>query len=465
MRGKQRGLIAGVRLGLAIAAAQWCATLLRLSGRGAATSLPGRVALALCPTLLQHLRARWPQPVLMVTGTNGKTTTAGLLAAYLQAQGHRVVHNTLGANLFYGVASTLALNSTWGGHLQGTVAVLEVDEATLRKVAAAFEPQWLVVTNLFRDQLDRYGELSTTAAFIEAALPHVQLGVVLNTEDPRVAALGLDATTGKPLQPHLQRVLLQWQTSPASHPLAALDGGVPFAEEAPDGPLPAPASLGPCYVAQLEETTPVPHLCLHAPSQAPSHTQQEPWRWPSPLLGLFNHKNAALAAVAALQVGVGPTAIAQGLQAYQGVFGRCQTLVLAGGKRVNVYLIKNPAGAAEVLALVRRMEPTSVRLCVALADLEADGRDVSWVWDAPFEWLQGLQASEQHPVWVSGRRAEDMALRLQYAGLPTAALRVNPCMQSTLEEALAGLEPHQTLVVLPTYTVLLGLNALWQRWQ
>jgi UDP-N-acetylmuramyl tripeptide synthase len=407
----------------------------------------------------------------MVTGTNGKTTTAGLLAAYLQAQGHRVVHNTLGANLFYGVASTLALNSTWGGHLQGSVAVLEVDEATLGKVAAAFEPQWLVVTNLFRDQLDRYGELSTTAGFIEAAFPHVQQGVVLNAEDPRVAALGLDATTGQPLQPHLQRVLLQWQASPASNPLEPMDGGVPFAEEAPaEASLSSLSTQSPCYVAQLEEATPVPQLCLHAPPQAESHTQQEPlpcepWRWPSPLLGLFNHKNAALAAVAALQVGVNTTAIAQGLQAYQGVFGRCQSLVLAGGKRVHVYLIKNPAGAAEVLALVRRMEPANVRLCVALADLEADGRDVSWVWDAPFEWLQALQASEVNPVWVSGRRAADMALRLQYAGLPTAALQVNPCMQSTLEAALASLEPHQTLVVLPTYTVLLGLNALWQRWQ
>lgn len=444
---------------LAVTAGKLSAQLIRVLKVGSGTSLPGKVALKLDSGLLATLGRQVRHQSVAITGTNGKSTTAGLLSAFIEAGGHKVVHNQLGANMLPGITAALLKESSLSGHLKADYAVIEVDEASLPGVASALKQDLTVVTNLFRDQLDRYGELDTTAKLIEAGIANSGGSLALNADDPMVAAIGRHFPPER---------VVYYGVADVDYPAQlSLDFPVAFPREVTDCPV--------CQMALSYTKTLYGHLG-HYHCQQCGFARPQPWVEAShvvitatestirfsggmdlaepvtlPLPGLFNAYNLLAAATAGLWLKQDPQRLGPCIATYHSIFGRAEKQVV-DGKPVMILLIKNPIGATEVLKVVTA-DPDS-RLVIMINDNYADGRDISWLWDAPFELLAGLTK----PVLVSGHRAEDMAVRLRYAGLSTEMIQVEPDIMKAFRQGVAQAEPGDTLYVLPTYTALLSLS-------
>jgi UDP-N-acetylmuramyl tripeptide synthase len=456
-----------LRTCFAVGAGKTVANLTHMLKLGAGTSLPGKVARRLDPDLLRNLGRQVKNQVITVTGTNGKTTTCGLLAQFLREGRQRVVHNQLGANMVPGITAALIQQSSFDGRLNTDYAVLEVDEASMKGLSAEIAVQRVLVTNLFRDQLDRYGELDTTARMIQSGIRQTDIlhgagRLILNGDDPLVTTLGQDP------QLENKEAILYFgieQVSYQHH--RGVDCAVPFTREvtqcpACQGPLNYESVIfghlgryrcGQCGYERPPLTVAAEHVLVK-----PEETEVR-LRYGSQTLevrlqlpGLFNVYNLLAAATAVFDLGLPAEVIPQGLAHYQSVFGRAEKKVLQG-RNTLIMLIKNPVGATEVLKLVGG-DPKG-RLLIALNDNYADGRDVSWIWDAQFE---AIPPDKQ--VIVSGVRAEDMAIRLKYAGIPETQITVESDLKAALNLALSQTQPDETLYVLPTYTALLNLTKL-----
>lgn len=445
--------------------------------KGAGTSLPGVVALKVFPQVLRALANQVPLTGRVgITGTNGKTTTAGLIAAFLvEKPNSTVVHNQLGANMLSGITSALLLQTSFNAKLHADNLVLEVDEASLVKVTQQAPLHTLAVTNLFRDQLDRYGELDTTAQFITNAFNNVSNTVVLNADEPLVASMGEALPTG------LQACYFGITSLPSgqsdSDSSTTLDGGVPFPQEVCSCPKCGTelayqhrfyAQVGHYHCPACGYQRPTPTIQATVVEQSPTIARlavtaptlgfTKPFTLETNLVGTFNLYNLLTAVTVGLLQGVSPQQMQTALHQYEGVFGRAERKTIQG-KAVQILLIKNPAGAAEVLKLVAH-DPKA-KVLIAINDDYADGRDVSWLWDAPFERLLTLQPTPERPIWVTGRRSGDMAVRLQYTGIERNTIVENNNLHACIKQALASVNDHETLYVLPTYTVLLALRTLW----
>jgi UDP-N-acetylmuramyl tripeptide synthase len=448
----------GFRAKLALARA--AGSLSRRSGRGGGTTLPGRLLLKLAPDAVARLGRGLGEGSTVISATNGKTTTAGMIAAELQAAGRRPVHNRAGSNMAWGVATALL-------EQDGTEGLFEVDEAWLPRVVADLEPRLVVLANLFRDQLDRYGELEHLAdewaAMVEQRAG--RCAFVLNADDPLVADLGRDrelrrreGVTYFGIEDVSQALPELQHAHDAKH--CRRCGAAYTYERAFVG------HLGHYECPNCAADRPQPEIAataikLHGMkgSTATVRTPAGELRLQLPLPGLYNVYNALAALAAGLQLGVTAEQAVEGLARVEAVFGRVETIEVAGVP-VSILLIKNPAGANEVLRTLRLEAEegagarTGVDLWIALNDGIADGRDVSWIWDADFELLAG----HARRVWCAGTRAAEIALRLKYAGLDPDLIEIEPSIEASLDRAVAAAEG--TLFALPTYTALLELRTL-----
>jgi UDP-N-acetylmuramyl tripeptide synthase len=448
-----------MRLAAGVAAAKAVGTLVRRAGRGGGTSLPGKVLTRVVPHAIGRLAARLERGSVVISATNGKTTTAAMVASILERTGARLVHNRAGANMAGGVASALAAASRRGGRaLTGDLGIFEVDEFWLGPVVEELEPRAMLLGNLFRDQLDRYGELEAIAdrwaAVVAARGARTQL--VLNADDPLVADLGRgrDALYTGIDDDALALPELQ-HASDSKHCRRC---GHAYVYEAA-----YLAHLGHYHCPQCGQARPEPHVVATAVElrgirsaaftlRAADGAER---RIELPLPGLYNVYNALGAAGLCLSLGVELDAVAAGLAAVAPAFGRAEVLDL-GGRPTSVLLVKNPAGANEVLRTLA-LEGGELDLFGVLNDRIADGRDVSWVWDADWE----LLVPHVRRVTCSGTRAAELALRLKYAGVDPDRLHVVDDLAAGLDDALAG--GRGPLYAIPTYTALLELRELLTR--
>ena len=421
----------------------------RRGGRGGTTA-PGRLLLRLDEHAIGRLGKRLERGAVCLSATNGKTTTASMLAEILERAGEQVVRNRAGSNMHWGVATAL-LDA---GRPGDEIGLLEVDEAWLPQVARELDPRALVLCNLFRDQLDRYGELELIAdRWAElVAERDGRSAFVLNADDPLVADLGREregvtyfgVEDDSLALPELQHAADSKHCRRCGHAYSygAIYLGHLGRYRCPNcgRERPAASVAAERVVLRGMEGSDVE---LRAPGGRIS------FRLPLP--GLYNVYNALAAAAAATALGASLEHVRAGLEEMRAVFGRVERIQVAG-REVAILLVKNPAGANEVLRTLT-LEAGSLDLWLALNDRIADGRDVSWIWDADFELLAG----RVRRVTCSGTRAEEMALRLKYAGID-APIAVDRDLGRSLDTAVADRDGGAPLFALPTYTALLDLR-------
>ncbi|MBA2767223.1 MAG: DUF1727 domain-containing protein [Solirubrobacterales bacterium] len=446
-----------------VAAARAAGALSRRAGRGG-TSLPGKLLLRLEPQAIAQLAARLPHGNAVISATNGKTTTAAMVAAIMERTGARLVHNRAGANMAGGVAASLLDASEPGGGIAGDLGLFEVDEFWLDRVTGQLRPRALLLANLFRDQLDRYGELETIAErWAEVVRAGGSRTLVLNADDPLVADLGRERAdgagetgadgAGETVYFGVEDVGVALPgLSHASDSKHCRRCGTPYAYDTV-----FLGHLGHYHCPAGDNRRPEPQVAAISVVLKGARSAQITLRTPAgtievalPLPGLYNVYNALGATALSLALGAGLEDVRAGLEAVSPAFGRAET-VQVGERPVSVLLVKNPAGANEVLRTLA-LEAGEHDLLAILNDRTADGRDVSWVWDADFE----LLADRLRRATCSGTRAAELALRLKYAGVPTERLHVVDDIADGLDAAVAGGEGP--LYVLPTYTALLELR-------
>ncbi len=438
-----------------LSAARAAGSLARLTGRGG-TTLPGKLLLRLDSRAIERLSRNLPEGNVVVSATNGKTTTAAMISSILGREGKRLVHNRAGANMAGGIASTLAGASGWDGRrLDGTFGLFEVDEFWLGSVAEQLQPRALLLSNLFRDQLDRYGELETIAArwaAVAAEKPEHR-PLILNADDPLVADLGRN----RPRVTYFgvdDDSLAYSELQHASDSKHCRRCGTAYAYDAA-----YLAHLGHYHCPNCGARRPQPSVVARnvelrgiRSAAFDLHAAGGSVRVELPLPGLYNVYNALGAAALALELGATLNSVAAGLAAVKPAFGRAETVVM-GSRDASLLLVKNPAGANEVLRTLA-LEAQELDLLGVLNDGIADGRDVSWVWDADWELLQG----KVRRVTCAGTRAPELALRLKYAGVDPARLRVVEPLDEALDAALS--DGTGSIYVLPTYTALIELKRL-----
>jgi UDP-N-acetylmuramyl tripeptide synthase len=439
-----------MRLALESAAARAVGRLSRAAGKGGGTTLPGKLVWKLDPGAIDALAARLPHGSALVSATNGKTTSTAMAAGILERR-HQLAWNSSGANLASGIASTLL--AAPGADL----ALLEVDEAALPEIARRVRPRVVSFGNLFRDQLDRYGELEIVAERWRGAvagLP-VETTVVVNADDPIVGELAAGRAGA-----------VRFGIDDPAHARSSLQHAADSKYCVRCG---RPYTYAAAYVGHLGDYR--CETCGHCrpPLDVAARNIRldglggssfdlallsESARVELVLPGLYNVYNALAAAAVASSLGAPLREIVDGLERFTAAFGRFE-LIEADGREIVMLLIKNPAGANEVVRTLVDAETPPV-VVVALNDAIADGRDVSWIWDVDFEPL--LERAER--VVVSGERAAELGLRFVYGGLAESALEVVPSLETALARGLESTPVGGRLVVLPTYTAMLELRAI-----
>jgi UDP-N-acetylmuramyl tripeptide synthase len=402
--------------------------LLRLVGRRG-NALPGLVVEKVFPHYLPRAMTGLPEGVVVVTGTNGKTTTTKMIATIL-AERFRVLTNDTGSNFTRGVVTTAVERSRWSGRLKFDVAVLELDEAWAVRFTKVVPPSRLVLLNVMRDQLDRFGEIDTTARLLAKVAAATTEAVVLNRDDPRVAAIA-DDTTAK---------VSYFGVS------AELRAQFPNDEELYGGPLYESNAVADAELVALPSSTSKDTVLRIGGVEQIVPLRAE---------GAHNAQNAAAAAALALTFGFAPREIAGGLRRVMPAFGRGQTFDVDGRPLV-LQLVKNPAGFRHSLKTLEHADPAAI--VIAINDDYADGRDVSWLWDVDFT---GAFSDRNPRLSTSGTRAADMAVRLLYEGIAVHA--VEPDLEGAVRAAVAAVAPGQQVVVFSTYTAMWALHAILMR--
>jgi UDP-N-acetylmuramyl tripeptide synthase len=432
-----------VQLSLAVFAAKTITSAIRLLRLGAASVLPGTIAVRIQPQVLSLLCRQVKYGVIIIAGTNGKTTTSLLLRTLLERAGWRVTHNSTGANLQNGLITALLDDTNLTGKLKADYAILEVDENALPKVVLQIQPKYILCLNLFRDQLDRYGEvdlISQRWQKVIAQLP-TETAVILNGDDPTLSYLG---------QQLPQNIL----SFGLSEPKEYLEE-IPHAVDSIYCP-----SCGDRLDYQGVYLSHLGDFKCPSCSFKKSNLAIDSREWPQILIGIYNKYNTLAAVLAAQKIGVAKEVILETIKNFQAAFGRAEELEY-NGKKVRILLSKNPVGLNETIRAVNQIKAAgkaSTTLMV-LNDRTPDGTDVSWIWDVDTEKLVELGGT----IVVSGDRVYDMALRLRYSQKNLDS-KLNLIVKEDLNEAIATALEHtsadETLHIVPTYSAMLEVREI-----
>lgn len=445
---------------VALGAAKVAWWLIRLLGKGKGSSLPGMIALKIFPDILKWFACQSRKSVVMVTGTNGKTTTSNMLAQIISSNGYCVIANREGANLITGVTAAFIRNSNIWGKLKCDYAVLEVDEAAFPAVSSQCHPDVVIVTNFFRDQLDRYGELDTTVKMVAEALANMsRTKLVLNADDPLVAQLhqrsGLE-TLYYGLEPNSEGVLSVGVGADARESKFCPFCGAPLHYNAYNY-----SQLGDFICSGCDFTRPVPHLRAIQVAKKGDYfqgilsCQGKTYELVIPATGVYNFYNALAALSGGVCLGIELGSAIEELRRYVPATGRMDRFEFEG-KQLVLNLVKNPTGFNQALtALLNQGNMQDV--LIAINDNAADGRDISWLWDVDFEVLEEHQNNFCRFV-CTGERAEEMAVRLKYAGVALDKISVCKNMKEAIGNVVTG--NGEMGFLLATYTALWPVEAI-----
>lgn len=457
-----------VRFTLAIITGKIIFFLTRVLNRGGGTAAPGLIANKIYPPLISRTASQLKYGSIIITGTNGKTTTGRILSSILRQAGYTLIHNRAGSNLMRGVASTLVRKCTLGGKIAADIGLWEIDEAVFPHGLESLKPKTIIIMNLFRDQLDRYGEIDKIARIWKASLVKLpkKTKVVLCGDDPVVANLGSN----------LKNQILYFGINDKSFALKKL----PRIADSKQCPKCSRfLSFSSCFFSHLGHyhcqecgfsRPPSDIICRKILFKETRITQISLNAFTKRLdlkirlPGVYNIYNLLAAVAAAKILRISDEKIKKGVSRFKPAFGRVER-IFVGKKEILIFLCKNPAGFNEVLRTITR-EKGGLNLLIAINDLIADGRDVSWLWDVNFELLK----SRVKNLTISGIRAKDMALRLKYAELEIGdypaerdsasreKLEIEKDFRAAIEKALTKTNSRKTLYILPTYTAMLEIR-------
>lgn len=399
--------------------AKVCLIILRLLHRRGAT-LPGLLAEKLYPQFLAAMLCQLPEGVVVVSGTNGKTTSTKMLSAIVGATGKRVLTNPTGSNFTRGIAAAIVAKAQWDGTLPYDIAIIELDEAYAAKFVEQVAPRACLILNIMRDQMDRFGEIDYTANLLSKVVAATKEVVVLNKDDPRVYALRSASQAEVVLFGVNERLRDIFRSDDELH------GDIAH------NPEPALAEL-----QSMQDDT------------VKLRIDGSMYTFPLSLYGVYNAQNATAVTALLYTLGLHPEDIKTYIATVKPAFGRGER-ILVGTKRIILQLVKNPGGFRHALlggGLVK-----AEYTLIAINDDYADGRDVSWLWDVDFSSLR------HGVVATTGIRAADMALRLQYEDIKAVDCETN--LKVALQAALLQTPENGTLLVYTTYTAMLKLRTL-----
>jgi UDP-N-acetylmuramyl tripeptide synthase len=450
------------RLALALTAGKGSGAALRLLNIGGGTSFPGAIARRIDPLVLRKVAAASEGRKAVISGSNGKTTTCRMLAALARAEGISVAQNRSGSNLLKGVTAVAVREADVRGRIDAQLILLEVDEGTLRRVVPEVVPDMILVTNIFRDQLDRFGELYSLARFLEAAIEALpaHASVVLNGDDALVASLAPGAPVrrlyfglrvegvGTKVPEHAADTV---RCVRCQHPLTYHRV---YVSHLGDYECPECGSRRPDLDIAVTDVEALPDGGADVTAETPAGTVQVK----VPLPGLHNVYNVAAALAAAFALGMlEPGCARDSLGGLRPAFGRLEE-IKAGDRLTVLSFVKNPTSYnATLREILQRPGPKHV--LAAHSNTAVDGEDFAWLWDVDLEQLVPDLAS----LVVSGTRAEEVALRMKYAGVGLADTRVIPGRQAALDTALARTPPEQPLYILAGYTPMREFRQIMRR--
>lgn len=418
------------------------------------TDFPGRVARRIYPYILSDLGHNINGPTIIVTGTNGKTTTTNMIASILAMHGWHLVHNQAGANMVTGITTAFIQVTNLTGTRKMQCALLETDEANVAGLLSEIKADILLITNFFRDQLDRYGELDRTIHLIQDAVAGTNLTLLLNGDDPLMCRFSQD--TG--LNCHYYRFAdtvydTFLSTDSREGRYCMLCGreiqylSFHFAQLG-HYQCPACGNTNPEADYIASDLHMDPHISMHINKLAITSAYQ----------GFYNAYNILAAVAMAKLLGIEDRIIQKAIAAYKPQAGRMEQFFVEG-KNTTLILVKNPTGFNQSMAALLQ-DPATKNLFMALNDNAADGRDISWIWDADTEMLTRREAAIQTVV-CSGQRSGDMAVRFKYAGFNTDVIQVRTNLEEGIRLAAAG--SGQVTHILSTYTALFQCQKILKR--
>lgn len=399
---------------------------------GSGSTWPGHTALSINKNFLKSTLTKRKFKIILVAGTNGKTTTGKLIQTILEENGKRVFQNDSGANLVNGVASSVIKNSNVFGKLNYDFAIFEIDENTLPIILENITADFIICLNLFRDQLDRYGEINIILEKWKKAffkLPK-KTKLILNADDPQIAYLGEKA----------KNKILYFGVKTAGQTIlehASDSTYCPKCTEKLDYKNTTFSHLGDWFCPKCELKRPVRDI--------------ESFNF-YPLPGLYNKYNLHAAVLISNSLEISNEEIIRSLKNFHPAFGR-QEIIEYKNKKIQIFLSKNPASFNQSLSAIKELK--AKHLLLVLNDRIPDGRDVSWIWDVDFELFIGSFKN----ISVSGDRPYDMALRLKYA-MGKVDFKIYEDLERSIEGGVENLKSNETLYILPTYSAMLDLRKI-----